>query len=444
MPPSQARARTRPGTSSPVAFSSFKYDATPPSTTAIPDRGDGGWYREAVTVRFAGEDAASGVAVCTAPATYSGPDTGGATLAGSCADAAGNSSAAAFTVKFDATAPGVSAGLTRGPDANGWYNRPVGVGASGSDSMSGVASCSAPSYSGPDTAGVSLSATCVDNAGNVSGAASVSLKYDATAPAVTTAADRQPDGAGWYRRALTVSFAGGDATSGIESCTAPVRYTGPDRVNGSAAGTCRDHAGNAAEAAYLFRYDGTAPSLTRPAVALAKGVATITWLRSADVASVRIVRTPGRNGARSSVVYSGVGRSFADRTVRNGVKYTYELTAADAAGNVAEADVTATPRPALYRPAAGAVVRGPVTLAWEAEKGARFYNFQLRRDGVKVLSTWPKSATLRLGKTWRYAGKRYTLEPGVYTWWVWAARGTLARPEYGRPLGSSRFVVRRG
>jgi hypothetical protein len=177
-------------------------------------------------------------------------------------------------------------------------------------------------------------------------------------------------------------------------------------------------------------------------VTLAKGVATITWQRSADVASVRIVRTPGRNGARSSVVYSGVGRSFADRTVRNGVKYTYRLTAADAAGNVAEADVTATPRPALYRPAAGATVRAPVTLAWEPVKGARFYNFQLRRDGVKVLSTWPRSATLTLTKTWRYAGKRYTLEPGVYTWWVWAARGTLARPEYGRPLGSSRFVVR--
>ena len=30
-------------------------------------------------------------------------------------------------------------------------------------------------------------------------------------------------------------------------------------------------------------------------------------------------------GARSSVVYRGVGRSFVDRTVRNGVKYAYEV-----------------------------------------------------------------------------------------------------------------------
>ena len=308
--------------------------------------------------------------------------------------------------------------------------------------MSGVASCTAPSYSGPDTAGVSLSATCVDNAGNVSGAASVSLKYDATAPTVATSADRQPDGGGWYRRALTVSFAGADATSGIASCTAPVRYTGPDRVNGSAAGTCSDAAGNAADGAYVFRYDGTSPSLSRAAVRLANGVATITWVRSADVASLQIVRTPGRNGARSTVVYRGAGRSFADRTVRNGVKYAYELVAADAAGNLARAAVTATPRPALYRPAAGATVQAPVTLAWEPVTGARFYNFQLRRDGVKVLSTWPRSATLTLPRTWRFAGKRYALEPGVYTWWVWAARGTLAQPQYGRPLGSSRFVVK--
>ena len=176
---------------------------------------------------------------------------------------------------------------------------------------------------------------------------------------------------------------------------------------------------------------------------LANGVATITWVRSADVASLQIVRTPGRNGARSTVVYRGVGRSFADRTVRNGVKYAYELVAADAAGNLARAAVTATPRPALYRPAAGATVQAPVTLAWETAEGARFYNFQLRRDGVKVTEHVAEVGDADApGRTWRFAGKRYALEPGVYTWWVWAARGTLAQPQYGRPLGSSRFVVK--
>ena len=301
--------------------------------------------------------------------------------------------------------------------------------------------CSAPSYGGPDTGGVSLSASCSDHAGN-SASGSVSLKYDATPPAVTASADRPADGAGWYRRALTVTFAGGDATSGIESCTAPVRYAGPDRVNGLVAGTCRDHAGNAAEAVHAFRYDGTAPAVGKVALKIVNGVARLSWQRSRDAVSVVVSRTPGRNGGGPTVVYRGKGTSFADRSVRNGTRYRYAVSVSDAAGNSAAASVAGTVRPVLYRPAAGAVVRAPLTLGWEAVEGARFYNVQLLRDGVKILSTWPLRPTVRLERSWRYGGKRYRLEPGSYTWWVWAARGTRAQPQYGRPLGSSRFVVK--
>jgi hypothetical protein len=105
--------------------------------------------------------------------------------------------------------------------------------------------------------------------------------------------------------------------------------------------------------------------------------------------------------------------------------------------------LAATVRPVLYRPAAGARVEGPVELAWEAVAGARFYNVQLLRNGVKLLSVWPVKPGLRLAEQWTFAGKRHRLEPGTYVWWVWAARGTRAKPEYGRPLGSSTFVVKR-
>ena len=374
--------------------------------------------------------------------TYAGPDTGGASLGGSCSDAAGNASSAAFTVKFDATQPAMSAGLERQPDSNGWFNHPVGVVASGSDGVSGIASCSGPSYSGPDSASVSLGVSCRDNAGNTS-SSSVSLRYDATAPAASTSADRPPDRGGWYRRALTVSFAGSDAMSGIESCTAPVRYTGPDRVNGAIAGTCRDAAGNVAERMHVFRYDATAPALTKAAAELVRGNARITWRRSADAVTVQIVRTPGRNGAKSTVVYRGAGTSFVDGTVRAGLRYRYGLRAEDAAGNIADAAVAVTARQPLYRPAPGSVVRAPVRLAWEPQRGARFYNLQLRRDGVKLLSIWPRASTLLLGSTWRYEGRRYRLDPGTYSWVVWAASGTRARPSYGRPIGTSTFTVKR-
>ena len=54
------------------------------------------------------------------------------------------------------------------------------------------------------------------------------LSYDATAPTVTGAnASRGPDHAGWYNHALTISFAGADATSGIDTCT-QTTYSGPD------------------------------------------------------------------------------------------------------------------------------------------------------------------------------------------------------------------------
>jgi hypothetical protein len=97
----------------------------------------------------------------------------------------------------------------------------------------------------------------------------------------------------------------------------------------------------------------------------------------------------------------------------------------------------------LLGPAAGAVVRKPPVLRWQPVKGATFYNVQLYRNGVKVLSTWPGKASLKLARTWVYGGKRQVLLPGTYRWYVWGARGTKAKPTYGKALGTSTFVVKR-
>jgi len=88
-------------------------------------------------------------------------------------------------------------------------------------------------------------------------------------------------------------------------------------------------------------------------------------------------------------------------------------------------------------------VRTPPLLRWKAVKGVTFYNVQLYRDGKKVLSTWPRKAALQLARSWSYGGKRQRLLPGTYRWYVWGAKGTRARPTYGRALGTSTFVVRR-
>jgi molybdopterin synthase catalytic subunit len=251
--------------SGPFGFG-LKYDETAPQVTAgTPRRGPdvAGWYNRAVVFDFAGADATSGIAACPS-VTYSGPDGGAATLTGRCTDRAGNGTDRGFGLSYDATAPAVtSANPDRPPDAGGWYNRPVTVGFGGSDAASGVDACTTKTYPGPDTAAVSVTGTCTDKAGNVSGDGGLTIKYDATSPAVTGGqAARVPDAAGWYNRAVPIAFAGTDAMSGVDACTA-LTYGGPDSATASVPGTCRDKAGNVSPPAQFgLKYDETAPTVT--------------------------------------------------------------------------------------------------------------------------------------------------------------------------------------
>jgi hypothetical protein len=244
---------------------------------------------------------------------------------------------------------------------------------------------------------------------------------------------------------VTVTFTGTDLTSGVASCTGPVRYDGPDLAEAGVVGSCRDAAGNAADIGHAFAYDATAPKLASVRATLGKGMARIGWDRAADVVQVELVRSPGINGAKATTVYQGKGTAFVDPTVKAGVRYRYELSVADVAGNVSIKAVTAVveQKAVLYGPAAGAVVRAPPLLQWQPVAGARFYNVQLYRNGAKILSTWPQAAKLKLSRSWRYGGKRQRLSPGTYKWYVWGAKGTRERPTYGRALGSSTFVVKR-
>jgi hypothetical protein len=348
------------------------------------------------------------------------------------------------SLKRDATPPQVTgAAFERGPDSNGWYNRPVAAAFTGTDATSGIAACDRPSYGGPDGSTQQLTGTCRDVAGNTSPPAAVGLKYDATAPAVSVAPDRPPDGNGWYRRPLTVTFAGSDPVSGVAACAEPARYAGPAREGVAVAGTCRDVAGNVApEQRFVLNYDATAPRLSRVRVRVVKGIARVEWQKPADAARIEIARVPGVNGAKRTKVYTGSGERFVDRTVRDGVRYRYELSALDAAGNASATAVTTGPQPALFQPAAGETVRAPVALAWKVAPGARYYNVQLHRNGVKVLSAWPRTPTFRVPRRWRYLGKSQTLRPGRYTWHVWPGLGPREQARYGKLLGSSSFVVK--
>ena len=170
-----------------------------------------------------------------------------------------------FQIKLDKTAPtSVSGSPNRVADHNGWYNASVGFTFTGTDTLSGIDSCSTPTYSGPDGTGKTVSGSCTDKAGNPSASvASSAIDYDATAPtSVATTLNRAADHNGWYNASVGWTTNGTDATSNIASCDSGT-YNGPDGTSLTVSGKCTDNAGNASAAAAsaAFKYDATKPTL---------------------------------------------------------------------------------------------------------------------------------------------------------------------------------------
>jgi hypothetical protein len=230
---------------------------TPPVITPVitGTLGTSGWYVSNLTVAWS-VTPVSEIAETTGCDTRTfSQETRGTDVKCSAKTHSGESAAYIYTVKIDKTSPAMSALLDRQPDFNGWYTRQVTARFSGSDALSGVASCSPPlGYAGPDSASAQLAGMCRDRAGNET-PASVAFKYDATPPEVTQAIPaRRPDRYGWYKQPVAFTFAGADATSGLASCSS-VTYSGPNSERATVAGTCRDNAGNtSAPRGFALRY----------------------------------------------------------------------------------------------------------------------------------------------------------------------------------------------
>ncbi len=428
----------------------------PPDPTCSPGPGDcGAWHTQSVSVTWSA--APPGVTATGCGEVTITSDTSGAPVTCTWSNADGSRSTTA-NVRKDGSPPAVSASADRGPDSDGWYNRAVSITFSGDDGTSGVASCSSASYSGPDTGGATVNGSCTDHAGNTGGAG-FELKYDATPPAVEAKADRGPDKNGWYNHALTVSFQGTDATSGVASCAAPVQYSGPDSEKTSVSGTCQDKAANTSPpAGYELRYDTKPPVLGRIRTEVTSRGVVLKWMASKDTQSVTVARRPGLRGRKLSTIYDGKAGSLTDRELKSGVKYRYTITAYDEAGNSSVKGVAVKPNlstakksaptksaatSALTRPVAGARLAAPPVLAWKPVARATYYNVQLYRNGQKILTVWPQGTSLRLQATWRFAGRTFRLTPGTYRWYVWPGFGQRSANRYGKLLGTRTFVVTR-
>ncbi len=267
------------------------------------------------------------------------------------------------------------------------------------------------------------------------------VKVEFSSPTATATPSRPPDSGGWYNAPLSFAFQG-SSFSGIASCTSAT-YAGPATATATVTGTCVDNAGKSVTVASgPFAYDATPPTLTATADPADQSVA-LRWQVGGDVAplaSIQVTRNGGAKTAGAHAVYSGNGAGFKDDHVRNGVLYTYTITARDQAGNVAVKTIKATPGPRLLDPAPNAHLTAPPILSWTSVPRATYYNVQLFKGG-KVLSSWPEHAGLQLRRTWRFNGRRYRLKPGKYRWYVWPGFGRREAGRYGHMIGSGTFVV---
>ncbi|MDQ6796774.1 MAG: hypothetical protein M3011_01905 [Actinomycetota bacterium] len=269
---------TGPYTSCNIGLTS---DFTPPTSAAstTPPANAAGWNRTDVAVNLNAVDDADGVGVRDITYRATGAQTiaptavngnlasftvtaeGTTTIAYHAADLEGNAEAdKTLVVKIDKTPPANVAFTTDRPtDHNGWYNHPFDATWTGTDALSGIASCTTLTYGGPDTTGGSIPGGCTDVAGNTT-TVPLAFRYDGTAPVnVHGVAARPPDSNGWYNHPVTVTFTGDDATSGIDTCTSST-YSGPDTAGVVLAGSCTDKAGNTTAANFALRYDHTPPT----------------------------------------------------------------------------------------------------------------------------------------------------------------------------------------
>lgn len=341
--------------------------------------------------------------------------------------------AAAAPAPATAAVPAIDYALSGPTGDDGWYVGPVTVTwtvANATDS-----DCPAVETLRDDTTGVRRSCTASNPDASVTVQTKV-IKIDQTPPAaVIGAAARAPDHAPFFTAPVAIAFTGTDATSGVAGCTA-LTYSGPDAPAATVPGTCRDRAGNtSAPAPFALAYDATAPALTGVTATLgADDRPTVAWTPATDAQTVTLTRQPGAVTLLDRA--PATTRSFTDAALAAGTTNTYTITLADAAGNATTATASASaPAAVAAKTKAKAKSKATTTrptLRWRTRPGARYYNFQLYRNGRKVLSAWPTRPHYTLRASWRLNRKTYKLTAGRYRWYVWPGYGPRSRHRYGR------------
>jgi hypothetical protein len=247
------------GNSASDTVSDINIDKTKPSIVAAATTSANGnsWYNSDVTVHFTCADVLSGIpsGACPADQVLNTEGAAVASTAQTVTDAAGNTSDSSnvVTVKIDKTAPTASASASPAANSNGWNNSNVTVSFSGSDALSGLASCDANVVLSAEAAGQSASGTCTDKAGNVSTPATKSgINIDKTVPSVSLVGGPASGGSYYFSSVPAApTCSASDILSGLDGSCSVSGYSGavgPHTITTSA----MDKAGNSASASASY------------------------------------------------------------------------------------------------------------------------------------------------------------------------------------------------
>ena len=244
----------------------------------------------------------------------------------------------------DETAPVTTANPNPAPNAEGWNTTDVIVELEATDAGSGVQEIE-HSLSGAETAGTTvtsgatasrtlmaegtttLSFRARDEDGNEEALGTLEVQIDRTRPSITAHAAPLPNGNGWHRGAVEVSYTASDALSGLLSSSGPETVS-TEGLELEILGTAEDKAGNTGSASVVLNIDLTPPGIARDTRLPAPNAAgwnnspvTVKWnctdALSGPVAAIDSV-TVGSDGEAQSA--TGTCRDAADHVATDSVE----------------------------------------------------------------------------------------------------------------------------
>ena len=408
----------------------------------------------------------AGFAACSSPVSLSGLASGAHTFRVRATDGSSNVGNASRAWTVDATPPTFTAPTSLVVEANGRSGTVVTYTVTAADAgvplLPGAVSCSPASQTLFPLGTRNVQCTAADALGNT-GTVTFGVLVRDTTPPTLTAADislaatsaegvRRTDPA---MRAFLASLRGSDLVSGVEITTnAPAVFPiGKTPLLVRAVDGAKNATVRTVTVTVLPRGQEAPPppDLDPPADvtqlrASAKdhGV-TLTWVtpNAPDLDAIIVRMAESRGSAAERVVSRAIRATATASGLRNGAEYRFVVTTVDKAGNESRGVVVlATPKAVLLvSPKPGTKVSKPPLLRWAPTPSAAYYNIQLYRGKVKVLSAWPTRARIQLGRTWMFEKSRRTLGRGAYTWYVWPGFGARVAVKYGPMIGKSTFVV---